>query len=254
MDHKQDILQSDILRRYALGDVTIEEKIKVDMMLIDQPEVRQALREVERQIEQHARSESIKAPAEVRQTIIKELYPHVEGESKVPPAQWYTSMLRYAAAMIIGIAATWAMMNGSLQSTKSAYAELQADYNLLFDDCEELSELHAFLNAGDTHPYLLTSVRPEIPAEVVVHWNDAQQKAMLRVLSLPAISASETYQLWADVDGVMLDLGVFDAAMAIVDPISVGYLARAESLNVTIEPKGGSSHPTVSRLTVATAI
>jgi len=72
---------------------------------------------------------------------------------------------------------------------------------------------------------------------------------MLRVIELPGIQSDQTYQLWADVDGDMLSLGTFDAALAIIDAIPMDYLDRATSLNITVEPKGGSKHPTVSTLT-----
>jgi hypothetical protein len=53
------------------------------------------------------------------------------------------------------------------------------------------------------------------------------------------------YQMWADVDGVMINMGLLPAD---ADLIPVKYIDRAESFNITIEPAGGNDHPTVENL------
>jgi anti-sigma-K factor RskA len=68
----------------------------------------------------------------------------------------------------------------------------------------------------------------------------------LRVNELPELPEGQCYQMWADVDGEMLSLGVLPADTTGL--IAWNFLADAESLNVTIEPEGGSDHPDVSKL------
>ena len=68
---------------------------------------------------------------------------------------------------------------------------------------------------------------------------------LLDAEGLPELDADHDYQLWADVEGEMIDMGVIAAN----DPTQVmNYIPMAESMNITIEPKGGSDHPTVSNL------
>jgi len=43
----------------------------------------------------------------------------------------------------------------------------------------------------------------------------------------------------------MIDMGVIPKNS---DMVAMTYIADAESLNITIEPAGGSDHPTVSKL------
>ncbi len=59
--------------------------------------------------------------------------------------------------------------------------------------------------------------------------------------------------MWADVDGKMINLGILKKDETNM-PIDWKYLANAESLNVTIEPDGGSDHPTVADLVASISI
>ena len=51
--------------------------------------------------------------------------------------------------------------------------------------------------------------------------------------------------MWADVDGEMINMGIINTSKAL---LAMQYIPEAESFNITIEPKGGSPHPTVSEL------
>jgi len=125
---------------------------------------------------------------------------------------------------------------------------------ILERDCSRLTEQYAFINHTNTLPFVLQGGSQSTLHQVIVYWNETIQKSMLRVVDLPAIQSDETFQLWADVDGEMLSLGVFDPGQAIADAVPMSYLDNATSLNITIEPKGGSDHPDVSRLTASVAI
>ena len=69
--------------------------------------------------------------------------------------------------------------------------------------------------------------------------------------SLPKLKGDKTYQIWADVDNEMLSIGTFSNSEEL---IALGYYDDATSLNITVEPKGGSDHPTLSTLTASKAI
>ena len=62
---------------------------------------------------------------------------------------------------------------------------------------------------------------------------------------MPKLKENETYQMWADVDGEMISMGLVPTDQELV---ALAYIDDAESLNITIEPEGGNDHPTVSRL------
>ncbi len=56
---------------------------------------------------------------------------------------------------------------------------------------------------------------------------------------------NETYQLWADVEGEMINMGLLSSEEDLTPAI---YISKAESFNITVEPAGGNDHPTVSNL------
>jgi len=63
--------------------------------------------------------------------------------------------------------------------------------------------------------------------------------------TIPLILHGNTYQMWSDVDGEMIDMGLLQTNEEL---ITLKYIDKAESLNITIEPAGGNDHPTVEKL------
>jgi len=164
------------------------------------------------------------------------------------------SMWKYAAAILIGGMASWLFMHNQLTNSKEILAEQKAEIVQLQSDCELLNKQYAFINHTSSIPYLLDGKSFSKNSQVVIYWNEQLEKSMLRVVELPSITSDQTYQLWADVEGEMRSLGTFDASQAITDAIPMNYLSRASSLNITVEPIGGSEHPTVSNLTASVSI
>ena len=86
----------------------------------------------------------------------------------------------------------------------------------------------------------------------IAYWNENKDKAYLKLENLPAPPSGKTYQMWADIDNEMVDMGVinFDDEKMITIP----HMANAASLNITLEKEGGSDHPDVSQLKVSGVI
>ena len=75
---------------------------------------------------------------------------------------------------------------------------------------------------------------------------------MLNPFNLPKLPEDQQYQIWGDVAGKMISIGLISQNLAKYQD-SV-FLENAASLNVTSEPKGGSKEPTVSRLVASRVI
>ena len=74
----------------------------------------------------------------------------------------------------------------------------------------------------------------------------------MKLENLPPPPVGKTYQIWADIDSKMVDMGVInyeDKKM-----ISIPHMVNAASLNITLEQEGGSDHPDVSQLKVSGVI
>ena len=81
-------------------------------------------------------------------------------------------------------------------------------------------------------------------AAVLSYVNHEEKSVLINIYNLPELSDKD-YQMWADVDGEMIDMGVIDTSQ---QTLAMNYIQDAESINITIEEKGGSDHPDVSNL------
>jgi len=254
IDHIKDILASDLLERYVLGDVTTAEKVKVEMLCLEHKVIRDELVKLEKTIESLGVENAIKAPNSARECIMKSIgnkeisTPQISKNSDI--SQWW----KIAAALFAGGLSMWLFMQNNLNSANQMIDEQVAELEILHRDCDMVTQQYAFLNHTNTVPVLLEGTDQAPESQVVIYWNETLEKSMMRVVELPSIRENQTYQLWADVHGEMLSLGTFDASTAIIDPVEMNFLAEAESLNITIEPLGGSEHPTIATLTASKAI
>ena len=82
-------------------------------------------------------------------------------------------------------------------------------------------------------------------AKVVSYVNHKTKSVVINTERLPKLDAEHDYQMWADVEGEMINMGVISKDKNL---LAMNYIDHAESLNITIEPAGGNDHPTVSRL------
>ena len=101
------------------------------------------------------------------------------------------------------------------------------------------------INNPDVIPFVLLGNQIAPDAKAVAYVNHATKKVVVKPQGLPDLSTDKTYQMWADVDGEMIDMGVIPTD---TDLVAMKYIDEAESLNITIEPAGGNDQPTVENL------
>ena len=141
----------------------------------------------------------------------------------------------------------WIQLNDTKVELK--YTNLKQD--VLIDSINAMTQsslkqdnLIAFVNDPKTERYLLQGNKLAPEAAVLSYVNHEQESVLINLHNLPDL-ADKDYQMWADVDGEMIDMGVINTSEQIV---SMNYIKDAESINITIEKKGGSDHPDVSQL------
>ncbi len=248
------ILNSDLLQRYITGDVTPTERIKVDMLRVDYREIRERLKELEYQLEQDHISQAITPPEGTKDCVIKALNP--EAKTGIPKTSTTSrqlgnkSWLAVAASFLVGAAVVGFTLTKNNRSLQKQNTQLSADLTALTDACNIINEQYAFINAPETTPIVLENINSG-DYQAVVYWNDTKQASYLRCLNLPKLDSGKTYQIWADVNHKMLSLGTFSSGKEL---IALGYYDHATSLNITVEPWGGSDQPTLETLTAVKTI
>jgi len=253
MNEKDKILNSGILEQYALGLLEGKELEEVENYLQKYPELREHISGIQEAMEMIVTQNGIKPPAALRQNILSEI-DRLEKVEKIPsqlPQGITIPILPILASLAaIGLVVIGFLFFKKNQQLENSYGQLERQYAALEERCTEkeaiaIAERDYFLHPATQNVQLEGSNKtPE--ALVVVYFNEEEEKALLNIINLPNPPAGKQYQLWADVDGHMENMGVFDAAT--FDLQEMTFVVNASSLNITLEPLGGSKKATVEEL------
>ena len=255
---KQKFLTSGLLEQYVLGLTDPEESDLVERYLEAFPELKKEVDGMHSAIEQYALAHSIPPPPHMKEKIqsqIKDLDKQVsksDSVKSVPLTSPRHSFRNIAAILGLGVLSlTLYIQNIGLKGDKE---DLRQSLATQEQACEErvdqleqsMQRPFAFLTEPETKTVILkgSGLAPE--AESIVFWNPIEKLACLNIMNLPEPPDGKQYQIWADVNGVMIDMGLLEANKETIQ--MVDFIANAESFNITLEPKGGSEHPTVELL------
>lgn len=92
---------------------------------------------------------------------------------------------------------------------------------------------------------VLQGVETSPEALASVFWDQRSSKVFLAIQHLRKLGRDQQYQLWAIVDGVPVDAGIFNSTGELVRMKDVHH---AIAFAVTIEPLGGSVSPTLANV------
>jgi len=259
-DRIKHIIESGQMEAYLLGHCSPEEEQEIDALLEQSEDLRAYLDEIEDVQLKLTEKVSMTPPPEMKSRIRDAI--RSEQEDPVQPFKkpskqtsgfngtWFLTLILCVACLFLAL---------KLFTDRLSLERENERLELLLKKQEMFrSDLDKRLNTLEQQLYLLKD--PETAAvslqsdrqggllHLVAYWNDNMQSAFLSVENLPELPDNECFQLWADVDGAMVSLGVVKDAVYMAE---LEYLEGAESLNVTIEPEGGSDHPNVERLVVS---
>ncbi|MBT8233218.1 MAG: anti-sigma factor [Saprospiraceae bacterium] len=264
MDDKiKHIIESGVLESYLLGLTDEKQTQEIDELLSENPLLRTELESLEDVIYNMTESIAVEPPKTLLPKIKDAIRTDQSGQSKksesdksktvdLKPTK-KTNWFAIAAAMLALFCSVLAFNN--YQEAKNANEQLLAlQTNLekekalreeISQEFEVMSTEFQFIKDANTSKYILNGNEKMKEMKLVAFWNDQKNQSSISVNNLPQLPKGKCLQVWADVEGEMLSIGIIDNAS---DNVSLKYLANAESLNVTIEPEGGSDHPTVSDL------
>lgn len=246
------------LTQYILGELDMETTLALEELLASDPKLKQKVLDLEDQFEQIGLDNAIAPPASVREKLVRAMESQgaaVKSSRMDQPESkpfWRDSSWRIAAgiAILFGLTSLWFFTEW--RNTRSDLEVLQNESRQLSDRLNALEQEISLVNTKYTqvnHPDVIPLVlvgNEQLPgSKVVAYMNHKSRSVVVNTAALPDLKNTQSYQMWADVDGVMIDMGLLDSGE---DLISLRYIERAESLNITVEPYGGSEHPTVSNL------
>ena len=260
MAHGNDIktfLESGMLEQHALGLTSPDEAALVEDWLAKSDEARSEWLRVQETLEMAALESAVSPPVTLEQDIMAV----IESDTKATKPSKSGANIRRINRMVVAasiaaflfLAAALSEWNRS-ETYKREIAQLQERVEALESELEGEQLKFAALETemstlSDPRAQKITLSAQDL--SLVAYWNASDQKSWLQVVEHPELPQSECLQLWADVHGEMISLGVIPNEPGL---ISLDFKVDAESLNVTIEPAGGSASPNVARLVVSQTI
>lgn len=252
---KEKFLRSGLLEQYVLGLTDEQESEEVELYANTFPEIRAEIEAMREAVEAYARHytelppEELKARARAEQSLPE----RSAGRDVAAGGPGWKSWIRSGAlALLVVLSISFYQRK---VTAERSYEALSAEYRAFQRDCarlqaeqDKLHGLYAFLNDEHTAPIRLLSTGLAADAEAIAYINKNHRKVYINPCRLPAPPAGKSYQVWADVDGKMISMGLIDGRSKQLQPVA--FIEGAESLNITLEPEGGSEEPTVELLYV----
>jgi anti-sigma-K factor RskA len=276
VENIKEYIESGVLELYVIGDLSVEERLQVEKMASLYPEITTELKEIELAMEGVALklaanpNESQKAKFLNAITFASEeteTANHVSGVKVVSMSNKNLNFYKYslAACLALLLVSVIAIVNlsNNLNNYKEQVAQLQssnqnfANQVNYLDKQVEIGNQAIGVYTNPDNKFVNLAGTPNSPdSKMIIAFNAKDQKVSLdlKSMKMPATDAEHQYQLWALVDGVPVDLGVFDAEGNGVGFKDMKSIAKAQAFAVTLEPKGGSKNPTLDQMMVMGAI
>lgn len=251
-------ISSGILELYALGELPASERSEVEKMCRDHAEIRAELALIEDTFEALAMEVAVTPKPELKDKIKTSL--NLGGDTKsiemAPPGKEKSFSLAIAASVSIAVVTSilalyfygqWQTAEDRLATMIAQNQEVADNYEFVNQRLKNLETDFEILTNPNFARVAMNGTENAPEALATVYWNANTAEVYLKIQNLKALSQEEQYQLWAIVDGVPVDMGVFDSG---TDLLKMKSTASAAAFAVTIEPKGGSENPSLETMQV----
>jgi anti-sigma-K factor RskA len=252
MMDKNAIIESGMLERYLLGELSDAESQQLEAILRKDAELRSLFQEMESDFEKMAQENAIQPSSKIKQQLMEKV---MQDATRVIPLNENQATKQYLAiaatfALLFGVTTIWLFnqLNStqeSIEVVKAQNSELKSELELLLDNYDDVVAWYEIINEPNAIQLVLNGNDKSPNAKAISYVNHTNKTVVLNAKELPPLDADHDYQLWADVAGEMIDMGVIPKDTKMV---AMQYIEKAESFNITIEPAGGNDHPTVERL------
>ncbi|MEO0403985.1 MAG: anti-sigma factor [Bacteroidota bacterium] len=251
---KKDIsefLDSPVLESYVVGNATREEQRQAEMFIELSQEVKQEYIRLQNDLERLVQQYATSAPKSAKEKAMAEIKSRSASQQKVIQMNWWKDW-KSVAAILVAVAGVGygIVMHGERgvlmaenQELNSLLDGLKSNQFALNAEKETISSMNEML-LDPTYEKISLTTEGTKGIQVAALWNNTKSEAQIITQQLPELPADKCYQLWADVEGAMLSVGVLKEGVL----ESPNFYANATSLNITIEPAGGNDHATVATL------
>ena len=237
-------LQSGMLDKYILGVTTASESLQVEHYISSYPEVKAEYERLQDNLEILAKANAVEAPNFVLDAVLKDIEEKPvktlrEQRHKTP---WYSIAASIAAFIFAGYAFMLYQQNSALNQENQVVVEeifdLRSDIEKNNTRLDNLMRQFMKLNNPETEKYVLRGNERAKDLKTVAYINAVDKTSMIDVVSLPKLPEDQTYQIWAELQDRMVNLGILDVSDRTLK--NIPYMEDALALSITIEPKNGA--------------
>ncbi|WP_161890781.1 anti-sigma factor [Pontibacter russatus] len=269
--HNEDYIASGVLELYAAGALDAAERMEVERMAAESPEVRAALLDACEVMEQYAMlhaaqpnpalKDKVMARIQQGQRVSTEegpeawaLYPEPEEQGSGPYKWMFAAsivLFLLSGFMSLRFYQNWQDAETRLAQALASEQQLAQTYQTAAYSLDQQEQMLRVLRDESYQPVRLQGVEAHPEAKVLVYWNPEEEKVYIDAVQLPAPPAGKQYQLWALLDGKPIDAGLISLERGQETAMQqMKGIKNAQAFAVTLEPVGGSANPTLEQLYV----
>jgi len=240
----QTFLETDLLERYLVGDTSFSESATVETYISEYPEIKAKYILLQDNLEILSKSNAIEPPTNLLENILEAVEDkpvielHKETSKKATP--WF-GIAASVAALIFGAFSFFLYTQNQSLIDKNTLAndeinQLRLDAAHTNSELATVSKKYNMLINPETNKYTLRGNNRAKNLKTVAYVNPVDKLSMIDVVALPELPKEQTYQLWAEVQDKMINLGILDASKGNLMPIP--YMEDAIGYSITVGPKG----------------
>lgn len=243
----------ELLPFYALDALSEEERELVEEYLAGHPEARQQIEGVSKAVEALPLSVARVEPSpRIKEALMRRITSDAEArlsKQRQSPRRLtgFENLFRNLGFAAAVVAFLWAVLV-SVQVSQLRH-QISSLNEALVAQSESIEQLNAKLPQTTPSNVITvslkgTKVEPQAQGQLIA--NPASQSAVLVVTGLPPLEPGKTYQVWlianAPVSAGLLTVDASGQGVLIIT--SKESIGSFKSLGISVEPKGGSQHPT----------
>ncbi len=241
----KNFLDSDLIEKYLLENTTQEETLQVERYIAMYPEVQKTYDELQNNLESFAKMHAVTTPDGVKEKIIARIRGERAGRKKF----FQYAIAASVTALLFAVASVFFyQQNQNLQEENVAVTNkietLKQDMN---SQLEDMRRQFIVLNNPQTKKLNVNGNRKAKELKAVAYINPVKKLSYINVSKLPNLPENQCYQMWTEVNGKMVNLGIIKESKNQDELFALPYGKQAVSY-ITIEPEGGNNVPTVENI------
>lgn len=239
-------LQSGLIEKYVLGSTTATENLEVEYYISNYPEVEEEYIKLQDNLEIMSKANAVEAPKFILDSVLEEIKdkPVIILSNTKQKTPWYSIAASIAAFIFAGSALLLFVHNKALvrenQTVVDEIFDLRSDIEKNNDKLDEVMRQFMKLNNPETEKYVLRGNERAKDLKTVAYINSVDKTSMIDIVELPQLPEDQNYQIWAELQDRMVNLGILNPSNKKLQ--SIPYLEDALGLSITIEKKGVQSN------------